>query len=43
MTTQTGHMTWEENKLPPVQEVAVATMVFVIIGGIYIAAHLPIR
>lgn len=30
-----------EAKLPPIAELAVASMVLVIIGGIYMAAHLP--
>ena len=28
-------------RLPPVAEVAVGTMILVVIGGIYVAAHLP--
>lgn len=30
-----------ERKLPPITELAVASMVLVIVGGIYLAAHLP--
>ena len=32
-----------DRRLPPVAEVAVASMVLVITGGIYMAAHLPAR
>lgn len=31
----------EERPLPPIQQIAVATLVLVVIGGIYTAAHLP--
>jgi hypothetical protein len=30
-----------ERRLPPIQPIAVATIVLVVIGGIYTAAHLP--
>ena len=30
-----------ERRLPPIQEIAVATLVLIVIGGIYTAAHLP--
>ena len=30
-----------EEKLPPVSELAIATMVFVVSGGIYMAGHIP--
>lgn len=30
-----------DRKLPPITELAVVSMAFVIIGGIYLAAHLP--
>lgn len=31
----------EERRLPPIQLIAVATIVLIVIGGIYTAAHLP--
>ena len=31
----------EQRRLPPVAEVATATLVLIVIGGIYFAAHLP--
>ena len=31
----------EERKLPPVTEVSIATMILVIVGGIYIVSYLP--
>jgi hypothetical protein len=30
-----------ERRLPPIQPIAVATIVLIVIGGIYTAAHLP--
>ena len=30
-----------ERRLPPVAEMAVATMILVVIGGVYVAAHMP--
>ena len=30
-----------ERRLPPVAETAVATMILVVIGGVYVAAHMP--
>ncbi len=30
-----------ERRLPPITQLAVASMIFVVIGGIYLAAHLP--
>ena len=30
-----------ERPLPPIQQIAVATLVLIVIGGIYTAAHLP--
>jgi len=30
-----------ERRLPPITELAVATMIVVVIGGIYLAAHIP--
>ncbi len=30
-----------ERRLPPITELAVATMIIVVIGGIYLAAHIP--
>jgi len=32
-----------ERRLPPISEVAVATIAVVVMGGIYLAAHLPRR
>ena len=31
----------EERRLPPIQQIAVATIALIVIGGIYTAAHLP--
>jgi hypothetical protein len=31
----------DERRLPPIQPIAVATIVLIVIGGIYTAAHLP--
>ena len=31
----------EERKLPPVAEIAIATMVLVVIGGVFMSAHMP--
>ncbi len=31
----------EERKLPPISEIAVTTMVLVVIGGVFMAAHMP--
>ena len=36
-----GHEAPTTRALPPIQQIAVATMVLVVIGGIYTAAHLP--
>jgi hypothetical protein len=30
-----------ERALPPIQQIAVATLVLIVVGGIYTAAHLP--
>ena len=30
-----------ERRLPPIQQIAVATIVLIVIGGVYTAAHLP--
>ena len=30
-----------ERSLPPIQQIAVATIVLIVIGGVYTAAHLP--
>jgi hypothetical protein len=32
-----------ERRLPPVTEIAIATMILVVIGGIYVASYLPKR
>jgi len=34
-------MVTDERELPPVTELAIATMVLVVIGGTFIAAHIP--
>ena len=31
----------EAAKLPPIAEIAIATMVLVVAGGVYVAAHIP--
>ena len=31
----------EQDALPPVSEVCIASMILIVIGGIYLAAHLP--
>jgi hypothetical protein len=31
----------QERRLPPIQQIAVAVLVLIVIGGIYTAAHLP--
>jgi hypothetical protein len=31
----------DERRLPPIQQIAVATIVLIVAGGIYTAAHLP--
>ena len=31
----------DERPLPPIQQIAVATLVLIVIGGIYTASHLP--
>ncbi len=36
-----AHAAPAERDLPPVQQIAVAVLVLIIIGGIYTAAHLP--
>jgi NAD/NADP transhydrogenase beta subunit len=33
----------DQDSLPPVNEVAVASMILIVIGGIYMASHLPHR
>ena len=33
----------DQDSLPPVTEVAVASMILIVIGGIYLASHLPHR
>jgi len=38
-----AEMTGPARRLPPISEVAVATIVAVVIGGIYLAAYLPRR
>ncbi len=40
-TTEVAERT--DRRLPPVAEVAVCTMALVVIGGVYLAAHLPRR
>lgn len=30
-----------EQKLPPISEICVAVLIFMVIGGVYVAAHLP--
>jgi len=37
----TANTTAEERKLPPITEVSIATMILVIVGGIYIVSYLP--
>jgi hypothetical protein len=36
-----SHQPIAERKLPPIQQIAVAVLVLIVIGGIYTAAHLP--
>jgi hypothetical protein len=36
-----AHGALSERKLPPVQQVAVAVLALIVVGGIYTAAHLP--
>jgi uncharacterized membrane protein YvlD (DUF360 family) len=36
-----GTTATQERKLPPISEIAVATMVLVVIGGVFMAAHMP--
>jgi hypothetical protein len=38
-----GAVVAPERRLPPITEVAIATMVLVVTGGIYLAAYLPRR
>ncbi|MGD1050618.1 MAG: hypothetical protein ABR947_06060 [Solirubrobacteraceae bacterium] len=36
-----AHAPTQERKLPPIQQIAVAVLALIVIGGIYTAAHLP--
>jgi hypothetical protein len=36
-----AHAPSEERKLPPIQQIGVAVLALIVIGGIYTAAHLP--
>ena len=36
-----AHPPVEERRLPPIQQIAVAVLVLIVIGGIYTASHLP--
>jgi hypothetical protein len=36
-----AHAPTSERRLPPIQQIAVAVLALVVIGGIYTAAHLP--
>src|ERR1039457_1284542 len=36
-----AHGSVEERRLPPIQQIAVAVLVLIVIGGIYTASHLP--
>ena len=40
-TPDDGSVTVSERRLPPVAEMAVATQILVIVGGVYVAAYLP--
>lgn len=40
-TTMTHGTPSVEQKLPPISEICVAVLVFMVIGGVYVAAHLP--
>jgi hypothetical protein len=41
VTAEPGQQLAAERRLPPVAEMTVGSMVLVIIGGIYLAAHIP--
>ena len=32
---------YDERRLPPIQQIAIAVIVLIVIGGVYTAAHLP--
>jgi peptidoglycan/LPS O-acetylase OafA/YrhL len=36
-----AHTPTQERRLPPIQQIAVAVLALIVIGGIYTAAHLP--
>jgi hypothetical protein len=36
-----AHAPVEERKLPPIQQIGVAVLALIVVGGIYTAAHLP--
>ena len=36
-----AHAPSEERKLPPIQQIGVAVLVLIVLGGIYTASHLP--
>jgi membrane-bound acyltransferase YfiQ involved in biofilm formation len=36
-----AHTPVQERRLPPIQQIAVAVLALIVIGGIYTAAHLP--
>lgn len=38
-----AHQMPDQDRLPPVTEVAVASMILIVIGGVYMASHLPHR